>query len=48
VIGDVVYLRKAKVNFSSAKNLVEMMQGKATVKITTQEIMALTKITPKF
>ncbi len=43
VIGDAVYLRKAKVNFNSAKSLVERMRGKATVKMTTDEIMALTR-----
>ncbi|MBH8552382.1 AbrB/MazE/SpoVT family DNA-binding domain-containing protein [Nostocaceae cyanobacterium CENA357] len=43
VIGDAVYLRKAKVKFNSAKSLVERMRGKATVKMTTDEIMALTR-----
>jgi AbrB family looped-hinge helix DNA binding protein len=43
VIGDAVYLKKAQVNRTSGKNLVEMMRGKATVKMTTDEIMALTR-----
>jgi AbrB family looped-hinge helix DNA binding protein len=43
VIGDAVYLKKAKVNPTPGKNLVEMMRGKATVKMTTDEIMALTR-----
>ncbi len=43
VIGDVVYLRKAKINSTSSRSLVEMMRGRATVKITTQDIMALTR-----
>ncbi|MBE9050299.1 AbrB/MazE/SpoVT family DNA-binding domain-containing protein [Nostocales cyanobacterium LEGE 11386] len=43
VIGDAVYLRKAKGHFTSAQNLVERMRGKATVKMTTDEIMALTR-----
>ena len=43
VIGDAVYLKKAKVNPNLGKSLVEMMRGKATVKMTTDEIMALTR-----
>ncbi|NJL09737.1 MAG: AbrB/MazE/SpoVT family DNA-binding domain-containing protein [Calothrix sp. SM1_7_51] len=43
VIGDAVYLKKAKVHQSPGKRLVEMMKGKATVKMTTSEIMALTR-----
>jgi AbrB family looped-hinge helix DNA binding protein len=43
VVGDGLYLRKIKSPESQGKKLVELMQGKATVKITTQEIMALTR-----
>jgi AbrB family looped-hinge helix DNA binding protein len=43
VIGDAVYLKKAKVNPTSGKSLVEMMRGKATIKMSTDEIMALTR-----
>lgn len=41
VIKDAVYLKKAKVNPTPGKRLVEMMRGKATVKMTTDDIMAL-------
>ncbi len=43
VIGDSVYLKKATVKPTPGKNLVEMMRGKATVKMTTDEIMTLTR-----
>lgn len=43
VIGDAVYFKKAKVNLNCGKSLVEMMRGKATVKMTTNEIIALTR-----
>lgn len=43
VIGDAVYLKKAKINSTSNRSLVEMMRGRATVKITTEEIMILTR-----
>lgn len=43
VIGDAVYLKKAKVNPSAGESLIKMMRGKATVKMTTDEIMALTR-----
>ncbi|MFM7407362.1 MAG: AbrB/MazE/SpoVT family DNA-binding domain-containing protein, partial [Cuspidothrix sp.] len=43
VIGDSVYLKKATVKPTPGKSLVEMMRGKATVKMTTDEIMTLTR-----
>ncbi len=43
LIGDVVYLKKANSNLPSREKLVEMMRGKATVKMTTSEIMTLTR-----
>ncbi|MEA5577517.1 AbrB/MazE/SpoVT family DNA-binding domain-containing protein [Anabaena sp. UHCC 0451] len=43
VIGDAVYLKKTKVKPTPGKTLIEMMRGKATVKMTTNEIMALTR-----
>ncbi|MBE9200208.1 MULTISPECIES: AbrB/MazE/SpoVT family DNA-binding domain-containing protein [unclassified Nodularia (in: cyanobacteria)] len=43
VIGDAVYLKKAQVKFTTAKSLVERIRGKATVKMTTDEVMALTR-----
>jgi AbrB family looped-hinge helix DNA binding protein len=43
IVGEAVYLRKAQVKPSLGKSLVELMRGKATVKITTEEIMALTR-----
>ncbi len=43
VIGDSVYLKKATVKPTPGKSLVEMMRDKATVKMTTDEIMTLTR-----
>lgn len=43
LIGDVVYLKKANPNLTAGEKLVEMMRGKATVKITTSEIMSITR-----
>lgn len=43
VIGDAVYLKKAKVPPTPGKKLIEMMRGKATVQMTTEEIIALTR-----
>ncbi len=43
VIGDDLYLRKIKSPEPQGKKLVEMMRGKATVKMTSQDIMALTR-----
>ncbi|BAZ12913.1 transcriptional regulator [Calothrix sp. NIES-4071] len=43
LIGDVVYLKKANSNLTAGEKLVEMMRGKATVKMTTSEIMSLTR-----
>jgi AbrB family looped-hinge helix DNA binding protein len=43
VIGDAVYVKKTKAKPTPGKTLIEMMRGKATVKMTTDEIMALTR-----
>lgn len=43
VIGDAVYLKKAQVKLTSGKRLLKIMQGKATLKMTTDEIMSLTR-----
>ncbi|BDA69839.1 transcriptional regulator [Rivularia sp. IAM M-261] len=43
LIGDVIYLKKANSNLTRGEKLVEMMRGKATVKMTTSEIMSLTR-----
>ncbi|RUS96992.1 hypothetical protein DSM106972_085420 [Dulcicalothrix desertica PCC 7102] len=43
LIGDVVYLKKANSNLTAGEKLVDMMRGKATVKMTTSEIMSLTR-----
>jgi len=43
VIGDDLYLRKIKSPEPQGKKLVEMMRSKVTVKMTTQDIMALTR-----
>lgn len=43
LIGDVVYLKKTNSNLTPGKKLVEMMRGKATVKMTTSEIMSITR-----
>jgi hypothetical protein len=39
----VVYLKKANPNLTAGEKLVEMMRGKATVKMTTSEIMSITR-----
>jgi antitoxin PrlF len=43
VEGNVVYLRKEKGAKSRGKQLVESMRGRATVRMSTDEIMALTR-----
>ncbi|QEI43613.1 hypothetical protein BMF77_04233 [Dolichospermum sp. UHCC 0315A] len=43
IIGDAVYVKKTKAKSTPGKTLIEMMRGKATVKMTTDEIMALTR-----
>ncbi|MBW4602324.1 MAG: AbrB/MazE/SpoVT family DNA-binding domain-containing protein [Calothrix sp. FI2-JRJ7] len=43
VIGDALYLKKAKLNPTAGERLIEMMRGKARVKMTTDEIMSLTR-----
>jgi AbrB family looped-hinge helix DNA binding protein len=43
IIGDAVYVKKTKAKPNPGKTLIEMMRGKATVKMTTDEIMALTR-----
>jgi len=43
VIGDDLYLIKIKSPEPQGKKLVEMMRSKVTVKMTTQDIMALTR-----
>ncbi|WP_305047114.1 AbrB/MazE/SpoVT family DNA-binding domain-containing protein [Geoalkalibacter sp.] len=43
VEGNVAYLKKAKESNRRGKALVEKMRGRATVKMTTDEIMALTR-----
>ncbi|MEI6441661.1 MAG: AbrB/MazE/SpoVT family DNA-binding domain-containing protein [Nostocales cyanobacterium ELA583] len=43
VIGDAVYVKKTKAKPTPGKTLIEMMRGKATVKMTTDEIMVLTR-----
>jgi AbrB family looped-hinge helix DNA binding protein len=43
VTGDSVYLKKARVKPTPGKSLVEIMRGKATVKMTTNKIMAVTR-----
>ena len=43
IIGDAVYLKRTKAKPNPGKTLIEMMRGKATVKMTTDEIMALTR-----
>lgn len=43
VEGNTVYLRKAEGTESSGKKLVERMRGRATVRMSTDEIMALTR-----
>ncbi|ABQ27335.1 AbrB/MazE/SpoVT family DNA-binding domain-containing protein [Geotalea uraniireducens] len=41
--GNVVYLRKGEGAQSRGKKLVERMRGRATVRMSTAEIMALTR-----
>lgn len=41
--GNVVYLRKGEGSQSRGKKLVERMRGRATVRMSTAEIMALTR-----
>ena len=43
VYGDALYLKKVKSSTNPGKSLVELMRGKATIKMTTEEIMALTR-----
>ena len=43
VIGDAVYVKKTKAKSTFGKTLIEMMRCKATVKMTTDEIMELTR-----
>ena len=43
VCGDALYLKKVKPGINPGKSLVELMRGKATVKMTTKEIMELTR-----
>ena len=43
IIGDAVYIKKSKIKPTPGKNLIEIMRGKATVQMTTDEIMALTR-----
>ena len=43
IIGDAVYLKRTKAKPNPGKTLIEMMRGKATVKMTTDEIMVLTR-----
>ncbi|WP_273039158.1 Panacea domain-containing protein [Iningainema tapete] len=40
---DEVYVKKAKVNPTAGESLIKMMRGKVTVKMTTDEIMVLTR-----
>ncbi|MEA5594386.1 AbrB/MazE/SpoVT family DNA-binding domain-containing protein [Rivularia sp. UHCC 0363] len=43
VVGDALYLKKVTIETNPGKNLITVMQGKATVKMTTEEIMGLTR-----
>lgn len=43
VVGDALYLKKVAIEPNPAKKLIATMQGKATVKMTTEEIMLLTR-----
>jgi len=43
VEGNTVYLRKADGSQTRGRNLVEGMRGRATVRMSTDEIMALTR-----
>lgn len=43
VVGDSLYLKKVAIEPLAGKKLIAIMKGKATVKITTEEIMSLTR-----
>ncbi|MBF2014658.1 MAG: AbrB/MazE/SpoVT family DNA-binding domain-containing protein [Rivularia sp. T60_A2020_040] len=43
IVGDALYLKKAAIETNPGKKLIAAMQGKATVKMTTEEIMQLTR-----
>ena len=43
IINDKVFLQKAKKQPKRGKELIKQMQGRGTVKMTTDEIMALTR-----
>jgi AbrB family looped-hinge helix DNA binding protein len=46
VVGNALYLRKVAIEASPGKKLIATMQGTATVKMTTEEIMLLTRQDP--
>ena len=43
IINNKVFLKKAKKQLKRGKELIKQMQGKGTVQMTTDEIMALTR-----
>ena len=43
IINDLVFLKKAKKQPKRGRELIKQMQGRGTVKMTTDEIMALTR-----
>lgn len=43
VVGDALYLKKVAIESLPGKKLIAIMKGKATVKMTTEEIMSLTR-----
>lgn len=43
VVGDALYLKKVAIEPNPVQKLIATMQGKATVKMTTEEIMSLTR-----
>ncbi len=43
VVGDALYLKKVAIEPLLVKKLIATMQGKATVKMTTEQIMRLTR-----
>lgn len=43
VVGNALYLKKVAIEPSPGKKLIAIMQGTATVKMTTEEIMLLTR-----
>ncbi|NET38010.1 MAG: AbrB/MazE/SpoVT family DNA-binding domain-containing protein [Cyanothece sp. SIO1E1] len=43
VVGDVLHLRKKKISSDHGSQLVALMRGKATTKLSTDEIMMLTR-----